>query len=192
MPICSRPIYYHRVAEDASPGTLLLRVSADDPDVVSSSQFYLSGKGAGRFAMDASSGQLSIQKPLDREKQSRYNLRVTARDGGHPSWQCFCFITIEVGDVNDNPPIFSQKSYSVNVPENLPENLLLMKISATDPDLGICKFNTRISSIYFSFFGKIYNDLPSLNSIFFQELTAKLLTLWKEAANSPSTEIPEL
>ncbi|MCL4124572.1 UNVERIFIED_CONTAM: hypothetical protein GTU68_056279, partial [Idotea baltica] len=76
------------------------------------------------------------------ETRSHYDLKATVRDGGHADWQCFCSILIEVGDVNDNPPSFSQASYSVNVPENSPANLLLMKMYASDPDLGL---NRKIS-----------------------------------------------
>ena len=67
---------------------------------------------------------------------AHYDLTVTVRDGGHADWQCHSAIQIEITDINDNPPKFSEESYSVNVPENSPQNILMMKIHATDPDLG--------------------------------------------------------
>lgn len=87
--------------------------------------------------MDVNSGQISIAKPLDRETQSHFLLKATVKDGSKMDWECTCQVEIvKVTDVNDNAPVFSVSSYSVNVPENSPENLLLLKIHASDPDKG--------------------------------------------------------
>nr|XP_053631087.1 fat-like cadherin-related tumor suppressor homolog isoform X2 [Cherax quadricarinatus] len=136
-PLCTTPMYHHTISESALPGTLLLRVSATDRDLSPKLQFYLTGQGAGMFAIDVDSGQLSVAKPLDRERQSHFLLKATVKDGGNLDWECTCQVEIEVTDVNDNPPIFSMPSYSINVPENSPENLLLLKVHASDPDKGI-------------------------------------------------------
>lgn len=88
------------------------------------------------FMLDINSGHLSTSKPLDRETYPKYTLTATVRDGDRPDWECSCEVKIEVTDVNDNAPVFSLSSYSINVAENSPENLLLMKIHASDPDQG--------------------------------------------------------
>ncbi|XP_064094852.1 fat-like cadherin-related tumor suppressor homolog isoform X3 [Macrobrachium nipponense] len=136
-PLCTTPVYRHTVSEAAPIGTLLLTVSATDPDLSSHPQFFLTGPGAGKFAMDIDSGQLTIENPLDREKQSHYSLKATVKDGDNLDWECSCQLEIDVTDVNDNSPVFSMPSYSVNVPENSPENLLLIKVHASDPDKGV-------------------------------------------------------
>ena len=51
-------------------------------------------------------------------------------------------VEIQVSDVNNNPPAFSQTSYSVNVPENSVENLLLLIVHASNPDKGM---NRKVS-----------------------------------------------
>lgn len=136
-PLCTTPLYHHTISEAAIPGTLLFKISATDRDLLPKPQFFLTGQGAGMFAMDIDSGQLSIAKPLDREKMSHFSLKATVKDGGNLEWECICQVEIEVTDVNDNPPIFSMPSYSINVPENSPENLLLLKVHASDPDKAI-------------------------------------------------------
>ncbi|XP_076056118.1 FAT atypical cadherin kugelei isoform X2 [Oratosquilla oratoria] len=135
-PLCTTPYYHHTISESADPETLLLQVSASDLDLLSQPAFFLTGAGSNKFALDRASGSLQILKPLDREEQAFFSLTATVRDEENSDWSCSCRIEIEVTDVNDNAPIFSQDSYSVNVPENAPENILLLKIHASDPDQG--------------------------------------------------------
>ncbi|CAL4132582.1 unnamed protein product, partial [Meganyctiphanes norvegica] len=58
------------------------------------------------------------------------------QDTFHQDWYCTCKIEVDVIDVNDNPPVFTQPLYSVNLPENSPEDILLIKVKASDPDKG--------------------------------------------------------
>ena len=125
------------MSEVAEVGTAIVGVSAYDPDLTDHPRYYLSDTDSDSFMMDQTTGQLTLSQPLDREKQSSYTLIVTAKDGLVPGWKCSCQVFINVADVNDNPPVFSQQSFSVNVPENSPENRQLMKIHAKDPDVGI-------------------------------------------------------
>lgn len=41
-------------------------------------------------------------------------------------------VTIE--DENDNPPEFSKSSYSVSIPENLPDGTQVLEVAASDKD----------------------------------------------------------
>ena len=119
-----------------APGAFLLKVSATDADLIMKPQYYLTGPGSEKYSLDQVTGQLTVLKPLDREEKSEYSLKVTVRDGGNADWECTCKVKISLTDENDNAPVFSQPSYSVNIPENSPENYLLMKIHATDLDQG--------------------------------------------------------
>ena len=56
-PICLQPVYSHVISEGAPTGTLILQVSAYDPDTVAPPQYYLSGNGSDHFALDTSSGK---------------------------------------------------------------------------------------------------------------------------------------
>ena len=45
-------------------------------------------------------------------------------------------VTVFISDLNDNPPVFQQTSYSVQVSEALPENSTILNVLATDADYG--------------------------------------------------------
>ncbi|MCI4387972.1 hypothetical protein PGIGA_G00080140, partial [Pangasianodon gigas] len=55
---------------------------------------------------------------LDRERESDYNITITATDGGSPPLSSSMTIHLSVSDINDNPPVFEQQSYTAYVMEN--------------------------------------------------------------------------
>ncbi|KAI3351739.1 hypothetical protein L3Q82_020579 [Scortum barcoo] len=59
------------------------------------------------------SAELVLQKALDREKQPVINLILTAVDGGKPARSGTLQLTVNVLDVNDNTPTFSQSLYKL-------------------------------------------------------------------------------
>uniref|UniRef100_F6S8K5 Cadherin domain-containing protein n=5 Tax=Macaca mulatta TaxID=9544 RepID=F6S8K5_MACMU len=73
---------------------------------------------------------------LDREQNPEYNITITATDRGKPPLSSSSSITLHIGDVNDNAPVFSQSSYIVYVAENNPPGASISQVSASDPDLG--------------------------------------------------------
>ncbi|CAM5170915.1 unnamed protein product [Natator depressus] len=80
--------------------------------------------------------ELVLEKPLDREKQSSHHLILTAVDGGDPVRTGTAQIKITVTDANDNPPVFTEEIYKVNLKENLPKGSLVLQVKATDEDEG--------------------------------------------------------
>ncbi len=81
---------------------------------------------------------------LDRETVAEYTITVTATDSGSPPRSSQESFVLRLSDVNDNPPVFSQPSYSVEIAENNAPNAPLLSVSASDPDVG------ENSTIYFS------------------------------------------
>lgn len=71
---------------------------------------------------------------LYRELKSEYIAEITARDSGGLSLKATKFVNVKVLDVNDNPPIFSQQSYSVYVKENKPAGNVLFPLTAFEID----------------------------------------------------------
>lgn len=57
-------------------------------------------------------------------------------DWEHKDWQCEVVLEIIVTDTNDNSPSFSLASHAATLPEDAPINTVVLKMSATDPDLG--------------------------------------------------------
>ncbi|KAF3838367.1 hypothetical protein F7725_010135 [Dissostichus mawsoni] len=67
---------------------------------------------------------------LDRELVSDYNITITATDEGSPLCPPLKLFT----DINDNPPVFEEQSYSAYVTENNKPGSTLCSVTARDPD----------------------------------------------------------
>uniref|UniRef100_A0A3Q4GJ60 Cadherin domain-containing protein n=1 Tax=Neolamprologus brichardi TaxID=32507 RepID=A0A3Q4GJ60_NEOBR len=80
--------------------------------------------------------ELVLQTVLDREKQSVIKLTLTAIDGGTPAKSGSMTIIINVLDINDNPPVFSQRLYKARVYENVKIGTSIITLNATDLDEG--------------------------------------------------------
>uniref|UniRef100_A0A8C5P0V5 Protocadherin-16 n=1 Tax=Jaculus jaculus TaxID=51337 RepID=A0A8C5P0V5_JACJA len=94
------------------------------------------GDPSGAFALDLASGQFGTMRPLDREVEPAFQLRIEARDGGQPALSATLLVTVTVLDANDHAPAFPVPSYSVEVPEDAPAGTLLLQLQAHDPDAG--------------------------------------------------------
>ncbi|ERE83179.1 protocadherin-3-like protein [Cricetulus griseus] len=79
---------------------------------------------------------LVTEGPLDRESRAEYNITITVTDLGTPRLTAQHTITVQVSDVNDNAPAFTQTSYTLFVQENNSPALHIGTISATDSDSG--------------------------------------------------------
>ncbi|KAK7801416.1 hypothetical protein U0070_027258 [Myodes glareolus] len=79
---------------------------------------------------------LVTEGPLDRESRAEYNITITVTDLGTPRLTTQHTITVQVSDVNDNAPAFTQSSYTLFVQENNSPALHIGTISATDSDSG--------------------------------------------------------
>ncbi|XP_075824944.1 protocadherin beta-15-like [Microtus pennsylvanicus] len=80
--------------------------------------------------------RLMTESGLDRENRAEYNITITVSDMGTPRLTTQRTITVQVSDVNDNAPAFTQSSYTLFVQENNSPALHIGTISATDSDSG--------------------------------------------------------
>ena len=76
------------------------------------------------------------QKLLDYETKSSYTLRVEAYDDGTPQQTNTLDITVQVQDVNDNPPIFNQTTYNLRLSEMAAPITEFGAVYASDRDSG--------------------------------------------------------
>uniref|UniRef100_A0A6I8Q5A3 Protocadherin gamma subfamily A, 11 n=1 Tax=Xenopus tropicalis TaxID=8364 RepID=A0A6I8Q5A3_XENTR len=74
---------------------------------------------------------------LDREKVAQYVLELTATDLGSPPLRTTLSIILNISDVNDNPPAFSQLHFNAFIKENNDPGSFLCTVSAVDPDDGL-------------------------------------------------------
>ncbi|KAM7140530.1 protocadherin beta-3 isoform 2-T2 [Molossus nigricans] len=73
---------------------------------------------------------------LDRESTAEYNITITVTDMGTPRLKTQHNITVQVSDVNDNAPAFTETSYTLFIQENNSPALHIGSVSATDRDAG--------------------------------------------------------
>ncbi|XP_066185601.1 protocadherin gamma-B5-like [Sylvia atricapilla] len=102
--------------------------------------------------------ELILERALDREKQSSFELVLTAVDSGEPARSGTVQVRINVTDANDNSPVFSKSLYEARVAENLPAGSLVLRVQATDADAGS---NGRVSYS----FGNVPEDVSSLFTV---------------------------
>ena len=132
-------MYRRTVAEDVSVGTSLLRVQATDDDegVNGIVRYFIdSGDPAYDFALDMASGVLRLQKQLDYERVTRYNLVVRAEDSGvERVLNSTANITLTITDVNDFQPIFDDSPYVAYVQEEMADGPVeVITVTARDED----------------------------------------------------------
>ncbi|KAM9851671.1 neural-cadherin [Aulostomus maculatus] len=85
------------------------------------------------FSINATTGTIyTVLRSLDREVEEQYLVVVEARDGGGLAGTGTA--TIMVSDVNDHPPVFTQRVYTAQVTEDLEVNSEVLVVSATDGD----------------------------------------------------------
>ncbi|XP_024121923.1 protocadherin alpha-C2 isoform X2 [Oryzias melastigma] len=129
------------VAEDVSVGTLIAVVSVSDKDSGMNGvvDLTLNQQDILPFLLNKSSEdyfELLVSKPLDREVVSKYEIVLIVTDRGVPPLSDNETITLEILDVNDNAPTFSESVFTIHVMENNPPGTLLTSLSAFDPDLN--------------------------------------------------------
>ncbi|XP_055799105.1 protocadherin gamma-C5-like isoform X6 [Salvelinus fontinalis] len=127
------------VKEDASLGTVVALIGAKDLDSVENGKVSLSLIGEHPFKLKPSYADnyaILTDSELDREIFSEYKLTIVAFDSGSPPLTSKKEVIVRVLDVNDNPPVFSQPSYTVYVRENNAAGSIMCSVSASDPDIG--------------------------------------------------------
>ncbi|KAM7140569.1 protocadherin gamma-B1 isoform 17-T17 [Molossus nigricans] len=131
--------FSNKIPEDSDLGTVIALIKVRDKDSGQNGLVTCYIEGDVPFKLESTSKnyyKLLIDRALDREQVSEYNVTVTAIDKGKPSLSSSTSITLHIGDINDNTPVFHQTSYVVHVAENNPPGASIAQVIASDPDLG--------------------------------------------------------
>ncbi|XP_078579310.1 cadherin-23-like isoform X3 [Branchiostoma floridae x Branchiostoma japonicum] len=132
-PYFQQSSYSLAVREDEYGGTSILGLVALDDDEGNVLTYSITAGNEDRdFAVGASTGHVIVAKSLDHETRPVYTLTVTAfdQDGRNGSTT----LLVEILDVNDNPPVFSQDVYRVKVMEDIQPGAPVGQVEATDAD----------------------------------------------------------
>uniref|UniRef100_A0A8D0D3D9 Cadherin 2 n=1 Tax=Sander lucioperca TaxID=283035 RepID=A0A8D0D3D9_SANLU len=116
----------------------LVRIRSDH-DKNRSLRYSVTGPGAdqppnGIFIIDPISGELSVNKPLDREHISNFHLRAHAVDLNGNQVENPIDIVINVIDMNDNRPEFTHQIWNGTVPEGSKPGTFVMTVTSVDKD----------------------------------------------------------
>ncbi|EDO48968.1 predicted protein [Nematostella vectensis] len=137
------PVYNVEVREDQAPGTELVKVVATDLDggvggTITYTIIQTQDIGSSSlFAVNASTGVITLVQKLDAEDINKHVLYVKAEDGGPtPKYAAITKVVVLVGDVNDHAPRFSSSQYLASVPYEFPVNFHVFQVIATDADSG--------------------------------------------------------
>ncbi len=125
------------VAENATTGTVVGTVSGTDPDASDTKTYSLTDTAGGRFAINASTGEVMVADGslLNYENAASHSLTVQVTDSGGQSYtETF---TINLTNVNEGPTDLSLSANSVA--ENATTGTVVGTVSGTDPDAGDTK-----------------------------------------------------
>ncbi|XP_070693473.1 protocadherin alpha-8-like [Pempheris klunzingeri] len=126
------------IPEDSRPGTTVALISVNDLDSGLNGKVICSLSVDVPFTLSPSLKDkmysLVTKSPLDREKQSHYDLTITAKDAGQPPLSSEKTISVVVSDVNDNSPEFSLSPYTFYVTEGNNPGASVFSVKAFDRD----------------------------------------------------------
>ncbi|XP_033830457.2 protocadherin gamma-A11-like [Periophthalmus magnuspinnatus] len=135
-PVFSQTVYKASLPENSSPDTLVITVTASDADEGVNSEimygFDHPSDDDNIFTLNPSTGEVRVAQSIDYEKESSYEIQISAKDGlGLAS---FATLFIEIVDINDNAPVIFLKSLSSQIPENVSPGTEVGIINVQDRD----------------------------------------------------------
>ncbi|XP_029703554.1 protocadherin beta-16-like [Takifugu rubripes] len=135
------------ISEDSKPETVVTMVNVQDFDSGDNGKIHCTINEQIPFILKPTSSNffnLVTKSKLDRERESEYNITVSCSDEGVPSLSSSVTLTLQISDVNDNPPVFERSSYEAYIVENNTPGLSVFTVKARDADWNQ---NARVSYI---------------------------------------------
>ncbi|NWY68542.1 PCD15 protein, partial [Erithacus rubecula] len=172
------------------------QVRATDADAGVNGQVHYSLANFQNLFRITSNGSIYTAVKLNRELRDHYELVVEATDGALDPRRSTLTLAIKVLDIDDNSPVFTNTSYTVCVPENLPPGTVFLQLEAIDVDLGAdvnYQIRTEEARQYFSL-NKHTGELSLRKSLDYESFsdTEATFTFLVEAFDSKGTMPPGL
>ncbi|XP_038556226.1 protocadherin alpha-8-like [Micropterus salmoides] len=128
------------VSEDSKPGTVISLISVKDKDSGVNGKIISHISNDVPFELKPSYKEntysVVTKRFLDREEVSHYEITIKATDCGEPPLSIVKTLSIQISDVNDNRPQFSQNTLQFYLIENNVAGASIFSVSATDKDLN--------------------------------------------------------
>ncbi|KAM4896615.1 protocadherin-15 isoform 2-T2 [Sylvia borin] len=172
------------------------QVRATDADAGVNGQVHYSLANFNNLFRITSNGSIYTAVKLNREARDYYELIVEATDGAVDPRRSTLTLAIKVLDIDDNSPVFTNTSYTVCVPENLPPGTVFLQLEAKDVDLGAdvnYRIRTEEAREYFAL-DKHTGELSLRKSLDYESFydTEATFTFLVEAFDSKGTMPPGL
>ena len=104
------------------------------------------------FNINSGSGQISTLRALDYEAKNQYTFTVTATDINAYPRQGFATVIVDVDDINDNTPRFTDTIYTGSFYENEPAGTSVTKVIVSILLLKTIHYSSRQVCRFFCFF----------------------------------------
>ncbi|XP_037833228.1 protocadherin alpha-13 isoform X14 [Kryptolebias marmoratus] len=126
------------IKEDSKIGTTVALISVSDLDSGINGKVICTIKEEVPFSLSPSLQEnmyaVITKSNLDREVVSQYDIKITAKDTGKPSFLTEKTIKVVVSDVNDNIPEFLSSPYTFHINENNSPGAFVFSVKAQDRD----------------------------------------------------------
>lgn len=134
-PVFHQQTYSANLIENNPPGAFVAHLNATDPDAGLNGKvlYYLQEDVRSMFSID-SEGIILSKVVFDHEQVQQIKFKVTASDQGTPPLNSTAFVVVNIVDLNDERPVFSQPNYSFGVMENEAPGTSVGMVRATDAD----------------------------------------------------------
>lgn len=142
-PQFDRQVYSVDLIENASPGTLVMKLNASDLDEGSNAELtysytlYTSEKTQEKFSLDPNSGEIRVNGVIDFEDLKSFEMYIEAKDKGQQQAHTgHCKVLVFVTDLNDNHPEITVKSLKRSIEEDAAIGTVIAVVSVSDRDSG--------------------------------------------------------
>ena len=133
-PVFTQNSFAASIVEGSSYGTSVLTVTAIDPDNGNNGTVtYSLVNGTSPFSLNNNNGLVTVNGILNFEAVPTHTFGVLATDGGGLTSDV-AMVTINVTNVADTNPVFSQADYYINVSENTQYNTAIFTPNVTFSD----------------------------------------------------------
>ena len=136
-PVFGSDIYSSRIEENSYMGMSIVTVNATDVDMGANGRvrYSLHSEAEQLFEINQLTGEVVSRAVFDYERSAEVRFRVIATDMGVPPLSSTAMVVLQIIDVNDEVPVFSDPGgYTFGVAENLPRGTQVGYVSAHDSD----------------------------------------------------------
>lgn len=139
QPAFTENTYYATLVENNTVGAYIIRVEARDEDSGKNAKITYSVQNTdpqerSLVRVDPLTGVIQANTKFDYEMASNYEFLLMAEDGGEPAKSDSAILRLDIRDMNDEYPVFTEQFFVFNALEGTEPETIIGTVSATDRD----------------------------------------------------------